>query len=200
MVNTPFIFLKDPNIYNLKDFYDWFPNGKIFFLIRDGRDLVESSLKATLLVRKSQSKRKKIKSFLKYWSGKALIDYSKAYTRHYSELHSTISFFETNQLPYLLLKYEELFLDPINQLDRLFKYLEIELPDEVLKKMCHTEIVGSSFFRELSDRQNWTPQKSDASFKPIGRWQSWPLIKKLVFKRYAGEALVKAGYEKDLKW
>ena len=47
------LFLKNPSLYNLEKFYDFFPEGKLIILTRSAPDLIASSLKASSLIRNS---------------------------------------------------------------------------------------------------------------------------------------------------
>ena len=58
---------------------------------------------------------------------------------------------------------------------------------------------GSSRLQE-EGAVTWNPQERTVDFRPVGRWQQWPRHRKWLFKRIAGEMLIRLGYAEDMDW
>ena len=53
-LQNEYLFFKNPSLYNVQYFYDFFPEGKLLIITRSAHDLIASSLKASSLIRKSK--------------------------------------------------------------------------------------------------------------------------------------------------
>ena len=75
---------------------------------------------------------------------------------------------------------------------------------EILDAVENAEVVGSSFYspskQEDARKPNWVATPRTEAFQPIGRWKRWNALQKNLFKRIAGEALIRMGYEKGPNW
>lgn len=185
------LFLKNPSLYNIEKFYDFFPNGKLIILTRSADDLIASSLKASLLIRKSQSLRKKIKSKLKYYSGYNMYTYSKAYVNHANQLLRLRKQLNNN---FLEIKYEDLVAKPKSSIKQIFDYCELDFTEEELHNAVNAKVVGSSFYGSRRDTQNWGKLDKDSSFNPIGRSKKWNIFNKFIYNIIVKSTNHKIGY------
>ena len=188
-----------------------YPDAKLIFIVRDGRDAVIShqiqkfidlpdQLNAEeITIRQSLIKDPQgflIKNKTLFPSGslqKAADDWVKNVT-------------ETNDIgkgiyaeSFLSLRFEDIVDNPHIQLDRIWKFLGVntEIPE-----------LEESINNELSENPDadWQREKQQEVAKIIrkGLPGSWREIfteeDKRIFKEFAGETLVDWGYEKDLNW
>lgn len=105
----------------------------------------------------------------------------------------------------LCVKYEDLILDPMSQLHRVFQYLDIVANDKLLEAIVERNrfermSIGSKVWKAVRK-----PGQQDATshFRKgiVGDWKNH-FKKEHVqrFKELAGQTLVDLGYEKDLNW
>lgn len=191
-IREPILFVKDPSIYQLQKFHEFFPDGKLIILTRNAADLIASSLAASIQIRKSQKKFKMLKAKLKYITGFAMWSYSRAYKRHAHQL-----LFLRREIgdKFLEVKYEDLVIEPDTMYSTLLKYCEIPFNDEIIERMKTSKVVGSSFFGAQKHTQKWAKVNKNNEFNPIGRFESWGWFNKWVFNRFAAESNRKIGYK-----
>lgn len=172
------ILLKNPHMRNLSLATAAFPGDKLVLVIRDGRDVVESSLK-TFSGRRLA--RKTFAQIAEEWSlaSSAALAFAEGGPRTHPDV--------------TVLRYEDLVTDPRRTLPGLLRRLDLD-PDAVdLDAVEALPVRGSS--RTVADgRTGWKPQPRDTGFNPIRRWESWPAPRKRLFDRIAGDAISKAGY------
>lgn len=194
-LNSKVLFVKNPSLYNVERFYDFFPEGKLLILTRSAPDLIASSLKGSILIRKSQSLWKKVKAKIKYYSGYNMIVYCKAYNKHAEQL-----FFLRKKLNgnFLELKYEDVVNQPKEKIEEILKYCEIPFNDEIIEKAINAKVVGSSFFGSKKHSQNWQKMEKTDDFKSVGRYESWGFFNRFVFNRITKKHNERVGYNNSL--
>jgi Sulfotransferase family len=200
------VFLKSSNVKHIDRFFDMFPDAKLILLFRDGRDNVASTVKAGLAERQHHSFRQKLKPRLSHLVlrdfASAARDWSKSVNKilRFDEQHRTSELASR----YLILRYEDVYKEPGPMAERIFAFMEAPCDRDILMAVEGADVVGSSFYgksgKEDAVKPNWTPTKKTEAFQPVGRWKAWNAIKKNMFKRIAGNDLVRMGYEKDLNW
>jgi hypothetical protein len=200
------VFVKDPRVYHLHQFFKLFPRAKLIILIRDGRDNVASCMKAGLALRKSLSFQQKLARRVNHTIGRDFINHTRAW------VHSAYLIADFDQTfkdtehgsKYLILRYENMFQEPRPNSQRLFDFIGLDLTAGILNEIENLDVVGSSFYspslREDAHKPNWTPSAKTAAFQPVGRWRKWNKLQKYLFKRLAGQALIEFDYEQDLNW
>lgn len=97
-----------------------------------------------------------------------------------------------------VLKYEDLLISPVQCLEKALSYYGIEFPGE--RKL--NEIVEKYSFKNVTKRNPGEEDRKSFVRKGIsGDWKNHFTEEACeVFKKYAGEELIKMGYEKDLNW
>jgi hypothetical protein len=99
---------------------------------------------------------------------------------------------------YCSLRYEDLLAHPLDEMQRLWKFLGVEA-DPSLEKGIMDEMASNP-------DEEWQAKRNEdiASFLPKGQAGNWQRLftayHKSVFKELAGEMLIKWKYEKDLSW
>jgi hypothetical protein len=173
------ILSKVPGVQYLSYFYSVFPYENLLVLIRDGRDVAQSTIKTWPQLRFSFVCRR--------WkrSAQMILECHKRYA-HKSQ-------------GYWLARFEDAVYDPIafvKEACRRFGLDENEYPFEKIKDIS---VQGSSSLPK-GGKVTWDPIAAPKNFDPTGRWQGWSTRKKRTFKRIAGQALMDLGYCQDLSW
>lgn len=200
------VFFKDPRVYHLDNFFLLFPQAKCIILIRDGRDNVASCMKAGLAKREIYSAGQRWKRQINHWLWRDFINHSRDWARSARQIEAFQNNFchSTYRENIAFFRYEEMFKQPVEQSQRLFDFMELEINDAILKKITNLDVVGSSFYnknqKEDAQKPNWQPTKKTDAFQPVGRWQHWNAYQKWLFKRLAGQELINFGYETDFSW
>lgn len=200
------IFMKDPHVDRIDEFFDLFPDSRLILLVRDGRDNVASSERAGLLVRRTMGRLGRYRRRIRHWTMRDFVGHASAWAR---AARRVLAFDATHRGggragQYRVVRYEDVVADPRAEARRLFEFLGLESTDEVLDRVEGTRVVGSSFYgvsgREDATRRAPGPVEKTAAFQPVGRWQDWGPARKRVFKRLAGRELVEMGYAEDDSW
>lgn len=205
-ITSGHVFLKDPHVTRIEEFFDVFPRARLILLVRDGRDNVASSVRAGLLVRRSMTRYGILRRRLRHWVMKDFLNHA----RHWAWSARQVLDFDARHREgdradqYLIVRYEDMVRDPRETGRRLFGFLGLSSSEDVLDAVERTEVIGSSFFgpsgEEDAARPNWRPTEKTGSFRPVGRWQAWGRVRRSIFKRVAGRELVALGYAEDLEW
>jgi len=123
------IIIKAPNESHASDIImKCFPNSKLVFLIRDGRDVIDSRQAKLHNPRRGdvteniEERKFRIAYFSIMWNIMINIT-KKAYAAHNPDLR-------------ILVKYEELRLNPIPEISRIFKFLGYQFKEEDIKKIA----------------------------------------------------------------
>ncbi len=200
------IFIKWSSVRNIDRFFDVFPEAKLILLVRDGRDNVASSVKATLATRHHKSLVQKLRTKLSHLLMRdfraAAEDWSSA-VRKIMQVDE-----ELRKTPaasrYLLLRYEDVFQRPREMGARIFEFMGVPYDEAVLDAVENADVVGSSFYsargKEDADKPNWQATPRTEAFQPLGRWKKWSASQKKIFDRIAGKQLLAMGYETDPNW
>lgn len=96
------------------------------------------------------------------------------------------------------LKYEDLLIRPVHELESAIKYLAAEKPDRIKID----KIVQKYSFKNLAKREPGKEDRKSFIRKGIaGDWKShFSKASREIFDHYAGGALIELGYEKDHSW
>ncbi len=118
-----------------------------------------------------------------------------------NELFTLEEFVNANGLEdqYCLVSYDDLVMDEQAELRRIFSYLGLSEDVYPWESLDSVPVLGSSSFK-MNDQVHWKPVKKPKTFNPIGKWHEWGPHEKSVFKRYAGQSLIRVGYAEDEDW
>ena len=172
--------LKSPHVEFIELFRILFPRDYLVLVLRDGRDVVASSLR----------------TFTKGLLRKGFQDYCREW--HYGA-EAILRLDRNNDPRTLILRYEDMFADPVSNIRRVLEMTGLGESGFHFDKLDTMKVIGSS---ELSEggRVDWHPRQRPATFKPVGRWHDWSNRRKRQFRTIAGKALIESGYEKDSNW
>ena len=200
------VLLKDPSVKHINNFFEFFPKSKLVILVRDGRDNVSSAIKRSHAVLGTISRERQVRnkiSNLILWN---FINHSS----HWAKSAKTILRFDEQfqnspfAKNYIIIRYEDMYLEPRKTSQQLFQFMGVNCNDDLLTNVENADVVGSSFYNvnqvEDATKPNWTPTPKNTNFNPVGRWQEWGKLKKMLFKRVAGKELIALNYEDNNDW
>ena len=172
---------KTPSVEHLDLFFKFFPNSPLLILVRDGRSVVESS----------------VKTFNQPY-GYAARQWARGAQRIQKFLQ------ENSAAPYMLIRYEDLYSNVERELRRIFEYLHLDPEQYDYQAAINLPVRGSSTlsggpstkrFSWVHEGIHWDAVEKPADFDPLNRWSGWKRGKHERFNRVAGKYLVSFGYE-----
>ncbi len=174
-VDTKRVITKTPSIHSLENFFKLFPRLRLLILVRDGRAVVESS----------------VKSFGKSY---------EASIHKWATAADTILRFEqanrNTDFKYLIVRYEDIYSNPEQELGRIFAFLDLNAEVYDFGAAKNLPIRGSSNFHGKEKKSvHWEPVEKSSDFKPLQRWSHWGQALHKRFNWVAGQYLVQFGYE-----
>ena len=177
------LLLRTPDSGNLEYFFNLFPNGQVICILRDGRDTVDSFTR----------------SFSGDWAFKKMCKRWAARVDHIMMIKDQLEKANQNR-KLLLVKYEELNTAPQRPVEDLLNFLGISKSNFEWDKLKKIPVVGSSTQYEKQTGDFWQPSfKADPKMFS-NKWVNWSTRKKRIFKKIAGDQLIKTGYEKGFDW
>jgi protein-tyrosine sulfotransferase len=171
--------LKVPSVQYLDRFFAVFPYEHLLILTRDGRDVVQSTIKTWPQLRFSFVCRR--------WKRSA---------RMVLECHKR---FSEKPEGYWLARFEDAVRDPAAFVRTACERFGLEESRYPYDKINTIPLQGSSTAKRQGE-VSWVATPKPQGFKPTGRWQQWSAGKKRTFKRIAGQELVDLGYCDDQNW
>jgi protein-tyrosine sulfotransferase len=174
------LLIKMPSVQYLNYFPAMFPHENLIILLRDGRDLVHSTLRT--------------------WKQLNFVQVCLRWNRSARIILTTVKQLEScGETEYLLVKYEDALEKPegfIPEVCRRFGLNESEYPYERIQAI---RVIGSSKL-EKKGGVRWRHLDRPKDFRPLEYWKDWSPIRKVVFKAIAGKSLIELGYSQDLNW
>jgi len=165
---------KTPSVRNLDRFFDLFPEAALVVLVRDGRDVVESTTR----------------SF--GWSHEAA-------TRAWCDAARAVRDFDRTRPAagprrHHLLRYEELVRAPEETLRGVLDSLGLDAARYDFDAARELPVFGSSTFRGESAEVHWEPVSKSEAFQPLGRHEGWDAERRRRFDWLAGDLMRELGY------
>jgi hypothetical protein len=200
------VFLKDPSVGHIDRFFDMFPDAQLIILVRDGRDNVASSMRAGLATRAHTTFAEKSKNRLNHLLMRDLASAARDWATSVGKIVRFDQEFKASPFGsrYMILRYEDVYENPRQMAERIFAFMEVPCDEAILDAVEKAEVVGSSFYgssgQEDARKPNWIATPKTAAFQPMGRWKRWSARQRNLFRRIAGEQLIRMGYEKDGNW
>ena len=173
------LLLKVPSVQYLTYFDALFPHEHLLVIMRDGRDLVESTLKT--------------------WPPLRFSMVSMRWRRAAKMVHEFQLPKRTQTVGFFLSRYEDIISNPADFVCLACERFGLDVARYPFNQISTIPVHGSSVMRQKHG-VSWDAQPKPEEFNPIGRWRSWSPYKRWIFKRIAGRELVTLGYCKDLAW
>jgi hypothetical protein len=195
----------------VRDMHSVYPDAKLVYIVRDGRDvLISERFRNFVEESKFLSSEDKLiiddlrKDQTQFTNGSRSI-FTETVIRRVAEgwvknLKETED--EARRLfgeNYFGLRYEDLLIQPFDEMSRLWNFLGVKNVDESLGEQIKAEMSSNP-------DEEWQAKRNEgiASFLPKGQAGNWSRLftaqDKSIFKEVAGGMLIKWGYEKDLNW
>ena len=171
--------LKIPDVQYLNFFNVVFPYENIILLMRDGRDVVNSTVRTW--------PERKFSDVCRLW------DYSARMILKYNKDNTDI----TNR--YLSVKYEDVVRDPECFAINVCKHFMLDDKIYPYGRIQDISVRGSSTIKN-EGKVTWKAVEKPNNFSSVGCWQNWSIKQKKIFKKIAGQTLIESGYCDDLQW
>lgn len=173
--------LKVPDVQYLQNFYAVFPHENPLLLMRDGRDVVNSTVNSW--------PDRRFDEVCALWdkSARMMLAFENRYSR--------------NSHTYLSVKYEDVVKSPDGFAKSTCEIYGLDYGTYPGDKIKELPVRGSSSDVSKDGTQTaWKPVDKPKNFNPVGRWKDWPDSRKRAFKRIAGQTLMDTGYCASLDW
>ncbi|HXF84735.1 MAG TPA: sulfotransferase [Anaerolineales bacterium] len=195
----------------VRDAYALYPDAKIIYIIRDGRDVLISERfrnfveESKFLTAEDQRIIADLRADPAPFSDGRRSIFTETFIRNIAKRWAddlTEIDAEAQKLygaNYLSLRYEDLLASPFEEMTKVWKFLGVKKISKTLSKAIQAEMSSNP-------DEEWQAQRNEgiASFLPKGQAGNWQRLftarDKAVFKEVAGKVLVRWGYEKDLNW
>ena len=173
------LLIKVPDVQFLSYFPIVFPHENLLLLMRDGRDLVSSTIRTW--------PREKFSNVCLQWTNSA--QYMINFTHNQGQKRDN----------YQMFKYEDILKQPAEFARNACNFYGLDIDRYPYDEINNLPFRGSSTI-QAEGRVNWEPIDSDQTAKTVGHWQQWSAKQTKQFKKIAGEVLIQAGYCSDLNW
>ena len=171
--------LKVPSVHYLDRFYSAFPFEHLLVLIRDGRDVVQSTIRT--------------------WPQLKFSFVCRRWKRSAEMVLACDKRFSQRPKGYWLARFEDAVCDPSSFVKEAYERFGLDKSQYPYESMHKLPVRGSSSALR-QDGVVWDPVEKPKGFDPTGRWHGWSAAKKRTFKRIAGQALIDLGYCENLDW
>lgn len=195
----------------VRDMYKIYPDAKIIYIVRDGRDVLISERfrnfveESKFLTHEDQRIIADLKTDSAAFTNGSRSIFTEAFIRNIAkrwadDVREIDSEAKTlYQKNYLSLRYEDLLKNPFEEMSRLWKFLNVKKIEASLEKKIKAEM-------KSNPDEQWQAERNQdiASFLPKGQAGNWNRLftekDKTLFKEIAGDVLIQWKYEKDLNW
>lgn len=168
---------KTPLIDNLEYFFQFFPRAHLLVLVRDGRAVVESS----------------VRSFASdpEWEMRAWAAAADKLAQFETDFHEAGA-------RYLIVRFEDLHSHTEAEMRRILAFLGLNTERYSFAGALNIPVVGSSTFKRPPGNVRWLPVKKTPDFDPLARASEWTRATHERFNWIAGHQLVRLGYTQTL--
>ena len=191
--------------------HKYYPDGRLLFIVRDGRDAAISHRFQTFIDAVQHLTKDDLRLRTDFESDPApFIEGERSIFTERSIRNAAIGWatnvsetdYEARTLLgdyYLSLRYEDLLAEPWTEMRKVWKFLDVDLSDSSLETRLNEEL-------ERNPDKEWQQKKAGSLINPLqkGKTGSWKDLftarDKEIFKKFAGEMLMTWGYEKDMNW
>ncbi|HEV2175562.1 MAG TPA: sulfotransferase [Nitrospira sp.] len=168
---------KMPDVSGLQYFRFLFPFEIPLLLLRDGRDLVESTVKTWPEIPFPHACRR--------WNSNARLMLDQEKTQADAQFQ--------------IFRYEDAVRNTSEFMERVCFHCQLDVARYPFDRLAQVAVRGSSALPQ-SGEVTWEPLDKPANFNPIGRWKNWSQRQKRIFKRICGRTLIECGYADNHDW
>jgi len=170
-------FLKNPDVCGLDCFPYLFPFEVPFLLLRDGRDVVESTVRTW--------PERRFTDTCRLWNNNA---------RFMLEQQRTHA-----ELGWRIFYYEDASARPKEFVKQICQHFQLDASRYPYDRIDEIGVWGSSVVRK-DGQVAWEGLPKPSDFNPIGRWRNWTPSQKEIFKQICGRTLIDSGYVQNNDW
>ncbi|MEQ8243617.1 sulfotransferase [Fulvivirga sp.] len=177
------LLFKTPDAGHLENVFHLFGGGKVVLLIRDGRDTLES--------------------FSKSWGGDGA--FGKMSERWSNRVDTILKFKDMAERSgrgdkLLFVRYDELNNNTNHELSVILDFLGVSKELFPWNELKNVPVLGSSAHKTKDDVVHWNPIEKNEGFNPNKKWLMWTEKKKNIFKKAAGDNLIRLGFAESNDW
>lgn len=168
------IVTKTPSVANVSHFFSFFPHAYLMIIVRDGRSVVASGMSGFGW---------HFETATRAWAQAAreIIAFNKK-NKNYEDRFQVVH-------------YERLNEKTAEELDRLLRFMGLDVSRYDFNAALDTPVYGSSFSKGESDQVTWKPQEKKSTFESNARWKSWSRFRHQRFNWIAAKEMRALGYE-----
>ena len=170
---------KVPDVRYLRHFETWFPGERLLLLLRDGRDVVASTLKT--------------------WPQKSFRRVAQQWSRATHLALDYATYRERRGDPVPVWKYEDIVRDPHAFARWACDAYDLPPDRYPWDEIDRLPLRGASSVH-APGTVTWEPVSLAERPRTTGKWVSWTRRQKRVFQAIAGDALQRAGYVTGASW
>ena len=189
--DTSRLVLKDPSVRNLGRFFRFFPDSFLLVLVRDGRDIACSSLRAGFAApRRFHALRPR--TYRRIFESRI----SELARRWAAASREIRAFLETPEARARsrLVRFEDLVRQPEREVGAILEFLGLPADRFRWDACAELGVRGSSFVGDREGSLDWSERRPEA-FDPVGRWRAWSARDVRRFLSVASGELAHWGYE-----
>jgi protein-tyrosine sulfotransferase len=174
------VLVKMASVQFVNHFFSMFPHENLLILMRDGRDLVHSTLRT--------------------WPRLNFVQVTLRWNRSAQAVLTAMrSQGEGKAKGFWLARYEDVLDDSVRFVTVACERFGLDPARYPFDEIDKIRVIGSSMLGQQA-KFAWRHYDKPANFRPVRYWERWSPLKKSVFKLIAGRSLVDLGYSEDLKW
>ena len=185
--DAPVMVGKTPSAENLDLVFRLFPTARVLIVIRDGRAVVESS----------------VRSNFGHQFGSRYDVFTEQWTNGARAIDEFVTAFSEESDRYRLVRYEDLVVDLQAHLPAIISFCGLPLDRYDFDAADNLPVRGSSTFgqglhqppQSRTHNVSWEPIEKTEEFQPLRRWESWSSALHQQFNAIAGEYMQRLGYE-----
>ena len=173
------LLFKSPHVRQLGLFRAALPNDRLVLCLRDGRDIVASTLAS--FEGHSRFTRKSFGQLVHEW--RLATETVLAFAEGGPHAHPHVT----------LVRFEDMVADQAAEIRRVLVAIGLDPEVYPFDQLAELPVFGSSAAQRKGE-WHWQRVARDASFKPVGRFADWPAARKRAFHDLADDTLRRAGY------
>lgn len=175
------LLIKMPSVQYLNYFFLMFPYEHLLILLRDGRDVVHSTLRT--------------------WSRLNFPQVCLRWRRSAQAILAAQAYLKTSSHKFWIARYEDALQEPVMFAQQACQHFGLDAERYPYEKIDAVRVIGSSSKIKKEDgKLVWKHVEKSKDFKPLEYWRKWSAAKKLIFKMIAGRSLIQLGYCEDSNW
>ncbi|MGH2535869.1 MAG: sulfotransferase [Candidatus Promineifilaceae bacterium] len=174
------LLVKLASVQYLNHFSVMFPHEQLLILMRDGRDLVHSTLRT--------------------WPGLNFVQVTLRWDRSARAALKVAQALDGRAGPgHWLARFEDALADPAGFVRAACHHFGLDEGCYPFEEIDNIRVIGSSKLGQKA-KFAWRHLKKPEEFRPTRYWEDWSSRRKLLFKFFAGQSLIDLGYCQDLRW